>query len=417
MPNQKSTPFNLDYYKKDSKAFCVLPWLHFHSAELGRVKACCVGNIPFGNVNEKSIREIWNDQQIRDFRLKLLKDEAENRCKSCYKREEAGKLSLRQENNAKFSKHLNSILEKTKKDGSYPENPVYWDIRFSNLCNLRCRSCWHGNSSRWFEDAKSLKRNLGEEKLIKHVKEFSHLLEEWESFLPNLEEIYFAGGEPLIMDEHLAILELLVNSKRFDVRLKYNTNFTVLKHKNQRLFEIWNQFDSVEIAASLDDSGQRGEYIRKDLDWDKVLENRKLLKSSCPRLSFHVNPTLSIYNVLNLPDFHKECVANEMIEIPNFKINILERPFHLNIKALPIHLKEKVEEKYKKHLSWVYENMPISEEREFLIQDFQSCINFMKEEDLSKQIQKFRQENLLLDDLRKEKFEKTFPELALELGY
>jgi organic radical activating enzyme len=76
----------------------------------------------------------------------------------------------------------------------------------------------------------------------------------WEQLVPHLdyvEQIYFAGGEPLLMEEHYHILEELVRS-RFDVRLIYNTNFThTQSQRTFSVFEYWKQFDSVSNRGQL----------------------------------------------------------------------------------------------------------------------------------------------------------------------
>jgi hypothetical protein len=81
--------------------------------------------------------------------------------------------------------------------------------------------------------------------------------------IPYLEQIYFAGGEPLIMEEHYNVLKELVRLKRFDVRLQYNTNFSRLNLKDENVLDYWKLFNNVSIGASLDAMGPRAEYIRK----------------------------------------------------------------------------------------------------------------------------------------------------------
>ena len=83
--------------------------------------------------------------------------------------------------------------------------------------------------------------------------------------MDGLEEIYFAGGEPLIMEEHYRILKKLDERKMYHVRLKYNTNFSQMTFKKLDVMEIWNRFESVKIGASLDGMGKRGEYLRNCL--------------------------------------------------------------------------------------------------------------------------------------------------------
>ena len=77
--------------------------------------------------------------------------------------------------------------------------------------------------------------------------------------IPHLEQIYWAGGEPLIMKEHWKVLDELVKREMFHVRLIYNTNFTHTDLKGRSVFEYWKQFDSVAVGASLDDQGPRAD--------------------------------------------------------------------------------------------------------------------------------------------------------------
>ena len=61
----------------------------------------------------------------------------------------------------------------------------------------------------------------------------------WEQLVEHIdhvEQIYFAGGEPLMMEEHYNILDELERRGRFDVRLIYNTNFTHTKLKDRTVF-------------------------------------------------------------------------------------------------------------------------------------------------------------------------------------
>jgi organic radical activating enzyme len=66
--------------------------------------------------------------------------------------------------------------------------------------------------------------------------------EQMQEHIPHLERIYFAGGEPLIMEEHYRLLNELVKRKMFHVNLVYNSNFSKLAYKDQNVLEIWKHF-------------------------------------------------------------------------------------------------------------------------------------------------------------------------------
>ena len=172
------------------------------------------------------------------------------------------------------------------------------------LCNLSCRTCGHIFSSSWYQDQAKLAGPAWKKanKVLNYAGRFE--TDAWDQLVDHIEhveQIYFAGGEPLLMEEHYKILDELVRRKKFDVRLIYNTNFTHTDLKGRSVFEYWKQFDSVSVGASLDASGEYGEYIRKGTDWAVVEQNRRDMMAICPRVDFYISPTLSIMNAMHLP--------------------------------------------------------------------------------------------------------------------
>jgi sulfatase maturation enzyme AslB (radical SAM superfamily) len=222
---------------------------------------------------------------------------------------------------------------------------TYWDIRFSNLCNLKCRSCGHIFSSSWYQDqAKLAGGDWAKHNRVLNIAGRSET-DMWEQLLPHLdyvEQIYFAGGEPLMMEEHYLILEELERRGRFDVRLIYNTNFTQIKLKDRTVFDYWRKFNSVAVGASLDAMGPRAEYIRKGTDWAVVEENRRQMMQTCPAVDFYISPTLSIMNAWHLPDFHRKWVDQALIRPQDLNVNILQDPTYLRIDMATADFKEKL---------------------------------------------------------------------------
>jgi hypothetical protein len=50
---------------------------------------------------------------------------------------------------------FNHVKSKTKDDGSIDTEDfpvVYYDLRFGNFCNLKCRMCGPTDSSAWYDD-------------------------------------------------------------------------------------------------------------------------------------------------------------------------------------------------------------------------------------------------------------------------
>ncbi|MEM6271541.1 MAG: twitch domain-containing radical SAM protein [Bacteroidota bacterium] len=389
----------------DGRAFCIMPWVHLHVTTRGQVQACCVGNIPFGNVNTAGIGEIWQGKAIREFRRKLLRDEPDPRCRVCYAREEAGAISLRQETNARFRHHFPAVAGTTP-DGTAPAaQPAYWDIRFSNLCNFRCRTCWHGASSRWFEEAQALGNAAGPAAVIRAAEDDAAFTQQLALLLPHTEEIYFAGGEPLLMPEHFRLLAGLIAAGHTGVRLRYNTNFSRLDYGGHDLAALWAEFDSVSIGASLDLAGHRGEFLRKGQRWTQVEANRLRLQEQCPRVQFAWHPTVSVFNVLHLPAFHRDWVERGWLEREAVFLNLLERPAHFNLKVLPPELKAEVRQRFAEHLDW------LGEAAESVAAQFRGVQAFMDQAQWQSKLPKFRAACARLDALRGENTRAVFPEL------
>jgi sulfatase maturation enzyme AslB (radical SAM superfamily) len=233
----------------------------------------------------------------------------------------------------------------------------------------------------------------------------------WEQLIPHLdhvEKIYFAGGEPLLMEEHYNILDELERRGRFDVKLIYNTNFTEVKLKDRLVFDYWKKFASVAVGASLDAMGPRAEYIRKGTDWDQIERNREKMLEICPDVDFYISPTLSIMNALHLPDFHRDWADRGFIRPQDLNVNILQDGVHYRIDIAPVAYKEILKEKYLAHLEWL---RPLDRLNRATV-GFESAIKFMMATDNTALLPKFWKNMQDIDRIRNENILETIPELA-----
>ena len=345
----------------EKQHFCILPWIHLHVAQTGRVSPCCNNKRFLGNVQKQSIKDIWKGQQFEELREQFQNDIADKRCSHCYNIEKSGKKSLRQLSNQKYKKDLIRV-----KDDN-PE-PIYLDIRFSNICNFKCKTCWHENSSAWFEEGS--KRNAANQRVIKA---FTHNFDALFEYIDDVEEIYFAGGEPLIMEEHYQILEELEKRKLLTIELRYNTNFSTLNFKNNNILEIWKKFKKVHVSASIDASHELGTKIRAGFNWEQFISNRKEMLRICPEVYFEIAPTVSTLNIFNLPALHQELVHLQLLKIDNIYLNFLERPIEYNLKSLSASDKIQVKEIISLHLKWLIKNKASFS----IISQFKNIVNYL----------------------------------------
>lgn len=403
-----------EFLLKDSKTFCMYPWIHLHSSPVGDAQPCCfsewkAGSV--GNCRQQPMKQIWNGDPMKQLRQDMLNEQKNSFCTRCYEQEEAGFFSGRRSANKHHGHHINRVAE-TQSDGTLERfEMTYWDIRFSNLCNLRCRTCGPTFSSQWYQDQVAI---TGSEwaKQNKPLNIAGRNKEDmWNQLLEHIdyvEIIYFAGGEPLLMDEHYLLLEELVKRQRFEVRLIYNTNFTHTDLKGRSVFEYWKKFKSVSVGASLDDQGARGEYIRKGTDWAVVEQNRRDMMRICPNVDFYISPTLSIMNALSLPDFHRSWVEQGLLQPQDLNVNILQDADYYRIDIAPADYKKKIEQKYLDHLEWL---RPLDSLKRATV-GFESAINFLNATDNSTLIEKFWEKTKELDAVRRENILDVIPELA-----
>lgn len=402
----------------ESKTFCILPWTHMHAFPDGRTYPCCLADYwhPVGDLRKNTMEEVWNQDGYKTIRKNMLEDKPCKECTKCYEQEENGFFSMRNEANRNLGHYIPDV-DLTEPDGTHPEFKIrYWDIRFSNLCNFSCRTCGPIFSSNWYNDhVKMFNRKpdvLGREMLrVEYAGgDEDSIQRQMEPHIPNLEQVYFAGGEPLIMKEHYFLLDRLLELDKTNVRLIYNTNFSEMRFKDRHVLEYWKQFETVNVGASLDASGARAELMRTGTKWEQALENRRRMMTETPHVDFYVSSTVSAMNILHVLDFHREWVELGLIEPKDFNINICQSPEWYRIDIFPEWFKQDVIiPAYKKHIEWLD---PQDKLRRATV-GFQSVLNFLTAQDNSKEWPRFVEEIKKLDDLRGENFWETFPELAV----
>lgn len=424
-----------------SKVFCTAPWTHLHSFPNGEVVACCLSPATevLGNLNEQRLEEIWNSDKIKELRTNMLEGkESQEICHRCYNKEEEGFQSLRIGMNQKYlSKEEDlAIIESTQEDGTVEHmNLLHWDFRFSNLCNLSCRSCGPGLSSSWMKDHKKIFTMIpaNTPALEKLPEERNSLL--LEDALKNIDivrSIHFAGGEPMMMEEHWIILDALKAAGRKDVQIHYSTNMTRFKFGKKHAFDYWHDLDHIYVSASIDEIGDRFNYIRNGGDWPEVFQNLKNIqdqKFKNLELAFH--PTLSVFNILSFPEMVKFIWENDSFQgklrneqilhyfVHIINLNPLTYPDFYSMTILPPELKEKAAQGIRDLIEWVNENIYIDHSHDGVLhrrlcdtQPLLSLIDFLYGKDDTHLLPTFIKYTENLDGIRSQSLWTTFPELA-----
>lgn len=408
---------NVDELIKKSKHFCILPWCHFHAWPNKDVMLCCVAKStsPVSKIEDgKSILDIVNSDRYKEVRVAMLNDEPIPECERCYTLEALGEWTMRNSHNGRYGEDLANVVKKTNSDGSIDDfKMTYMDMRFSNKCNFKCRSCGPACSSTFGKEVVEQKgyahfaQYYGDNEQVDMCKG-NTFFEELTPYLNDVREVYFAGGEAIIHDEQLKCLDYWIENGLTDqINVEYTTNFSTLKYKGRDMIEIWKKFPKVSIWASLDAMGPEAELIRSGTKWNNIVANIKRLKEEAPHVQFQITPTISVWNVFHFPKFFDWMIENEYITVgkhPNIpRVNLVTQPPWANIQILPDHVREELIKIYSDYVKkYDTDEFQGFEMVKYALE--QGCVN-------KELLEEFKNENIKYDKYRGESISTILPEL------
>jgi len=379
---------------------CEKLWNHLHINVNGDVLPCCSSNHnhAFGNISKNNINDIYQSSVANGMRKTMLYGERNIACESCYKLESDGFKSPRVPLSIDKIKSLN-------KDGTVDEIKIEsMDIRLSNICNLKCRMCTGNYSSKI---AKEEHDEFGVEYSVLPINSIE-ISKQIIQLLPNIEKIYFAGGEPLMMSSHYQILDELIRLGKTDIKISYNTNFTILKYKNTPITNYWRKFTNIHVGASLDAMNKHIEYIRHGTVWDDVVHNYdNICDDESINIDFSITANINIFNAFNLIHAQRFWIEDKNLLPPKHSISILTDPPELCIQTLPLEFKHKLDTMIETHIVFLGNYDSIQ-----LVKTWTEIRKFLWKRDNSAMISSFFNTVDRLDSIRDENFDEVFTEYS-----
>ena len=381
---------------------CAAPWAHLYMDTGGLVRPCCTQEIVFGDSNTTSIKDIWNSSETIKFRKELLEGKKQPGCKFCYQQEKHTGRSLRTGLNSKYG---NLISEDVT-----PKMIIkYLDIRSSNLCNMACVMCGIDYSSNWYEDELAMGNYFSQET---PQKKFINITKKTEDEIINsiisddIEEVYFAGGEPLISPYHYKLLETMISrGLAQNIELRYNTNLSTLKYKSIDLAERWSHFKAVEVSPSIDMIGERAEYHRYGTDWKKISQHLHTVRFKMPQIKMVPQITITSLSIGYLPDLLTFLTDDlNFTDEDNIQFNFIFGRLNLSPHLLP----QQVKKLYIKKLESFLANTKFPNLFKAIIS---SSINYMNEANKEKDFYTMTEYLDTLDDFRGNDWKLLWPEL------
>lgn len=429
-----------------SKTFCPLAWTSQAIRNNGDVRICCQANITENkgilrqngtpiNAAKDDLSLAVNNELMKEVRLKMLAGDWHRECFRCKNEEENNLRSKRLSELETNTYSYNDAVNDTDVNGNIdPKLITKYDIRFGNFCNLACRMCGPHDSNMWyeqwleyhggngFEDTHGfveLKRN-NKNKLYTHDYDWHNEDFFWnnlEKNMDNIQHIYLAGGEPLLIERHFDFLSKCVEKNLAkNIILEYNTNMSTLP---PRILKLWCFFKKVIIGASIDGMGEIIEYQRWPAKWNSINKNLvkldKLIGNSNNIQAWYAT-TVTVYNIWHIPEFMWWIIFDSGLDNFNnssksiIKHHIAHRPFKTNIKILPPDIKNKIDTHYQVWINKIKETEISDNIKNRYEKILSSIVKYMYSEDWTDRLSEFINFTTYLDNARNQNIINLIPE-------
>lgn len=375
-----------------NKSICVLPWTGFELEPGGGVKNCVISTEYIGDINTTRIKNIVGGHANIKRKADMLADTKPRNCEGCYLQEKGrsdlGSISSR----LYYLKEVGAKTDLDIYDSKENFSLKHVDLRWTNSCNQACVYCSPELSSKWAQELdvkiKSNKQSRDD------VKNF--IFEN----IGNLQNVYLAGGEPMLMKENLEFLKLL-KEKNPGCSIRVNTNLSTTR---TGIFDLLCEFKNVHWTVSLETMGSEYEYIRHHGSWNDFQKNLQAINHLDHKISFNMLHFILNYNSLfECIDFLKSLGFNDN----SFIIGPLYNPRSMNMLNLPEPMLDEVKKKLLKRLE--------SKPKGYLKNSYENLLTYYNNTTWQKDIKFFLSQTEIRDRRRGTDCRGTFPELFKEL--
>ena len=291
----------------------------------GKFRICCYGK-ELSSVKDQTIKEFFNSKEVAEIKNSLDSGVRHKYCNLCWQLEDTGLQSYRQ------------IGLPFKAESDFP---AQLDIKFNNICNLACKMCDPVSSSKLATEWKQLGW-MGDNVPYNDTNSMT-ILPNWTSVdyqqnkkykifdeildnISHIKRLKFTGGEPFMTKEILRFLKAIPCNNRKNIILKFTTNGT-------QVMDDWNEtlksFKECNIGISCDGVAEVYDYIRYPNTWNEWLTSHKQITGN---YKYHINCTVTIFNIFNLHRLTKWGMKNKILNKLNLgydNIPLLYAPINL----------------------------------------------------------------------------------------
>jgi hypothetical protein len=347
--------------------FCNTPWYETHIYWDGSLGVCCQESQKLYaesetqyNIKTMSLAEWFNSLPVKKFRLEMFDDQETVTCNRCYNEQSLNGTSRRHRSNQKsviFTK--TAFSESFKQSPGYPHfafskemegitdtMPIDLHIDLGNHCNLACKMCWPGASTRIA--SQYVKWNMPAEKYL--GVDWTKDSTVWERFMnelvsiPKLKNLHFMGGETLLSPRFKQLVEFMAKHNRYDVCFSFVTNGTVY---DSELITLLSKFQRVGIEISIETTTEHNDYVRQGSQLSVVLDNiKQYMTRSGDHISITIRPAISALTIGNYYTLLAWCLEQKLL----IKSLVVTDPNYLHPAVLPYDVRQQYKSNYLKLL-------------------------------------------------------------------
>ena len=370
-----------------------MPWTGFELEPSGTVKNCIISKTSLGTINKSNIKDIMHGKENIELKQSMLKDEMPANCAGCYLQEKNTTNLSSISSRLYYLKEVGAKTDLTLYDDVKNFSLKHVDLRWTNSCNQACVYCGPQFSSKWAKEMGAKVKSDVEAK--QEVKDYVF------ENISGLENVYLAGGEPMLMKDNYQFLKLL-KEKNPECTVRVNTNLSTTK---TGIFELLCSFKNVHWTVSVETIEEEYEYIRHLGSWKDFIANLETIRKLDHKISFNM-----LHFILNYDSIF-DCVdylKGKGFHDNSFIIGPLYTPEELNLLNLPEPMIDNVKSKLANRLALT----PAG----YLKNSYENLLSYFSTTPWDKNISLFYEKTKLRDERRIVDSKKIFPNLYKELN-
>jgi hypothetical protein len=346
-----------------SPTFCPSKWKHATiNLAAGTAKSCCHQNFRKLELDARERGYAFHDTaEDRAERRELLRGERPENCSYCAWIEARGRMSDRHHwaTNGWLQPFIEEVAE-ARTDAALP--PSWLELNVSSVCNLECSYCSPLFSSRWHREIAAhgpypttpphnrlpYLREVGLGEAPEDPRQTDAFWGWFHEIYPGLRLLKITGGEPLLSDHTLSLLEFVREHPNPALTLAINSNLCPPAERWHKFLDTLRStlergsVYAFHLHPSVDTYGARAEYIRHGLDFASFQANvEDYLRSTSGHLCFIV--TLNNLSLGGLPELVRYFDALKVRHATRgrtitFDVKPLMRPEWQSLNLLPPNL-------------------------------------------------------------------------------